>query len=131
MKGAKGRAKAHRGRTILLIGVIAALCFSVGEGLRLTPFPVSALAEAGAPDGRLKVSELREARPHEYGPLDKPTQAQKCGKRQTPDYQCPPSRSVRNPTPYPLRSSNSHPTVAITSTPLTAEPTDRGPPLAA
>jgi hypothetical protein len=131
MKGTTGTAKSRRGRTLLLIGVIASLCFSVGEGLRLTPFPVSALAEAAAPDDQLKVAELREARLHKYGPLDKPTQAQKRGKRQTPDCQCPPSQSICKPTAYLLHSSCAHPPIAVTSTLLTAGPADRGPPLAA
>ena len=131
MKDTKGTAKSGRGRMILLIGVIASLCFSVGEGLRLTPFPVSALAEAAAPDDRLKVAELQEARLHQYGPLDKPTQAQKRGKRQTPDCQCPPPLSIRKPTAYMLHSSCAYPPVAVTSTLLIAEPAGRAPPLAA
>jgi len=131
MKGTTGMAKARRGRTILLIGVIAGLCFSVGEGLRLTPFPASALAEAAASDDRPKVAELREAWLHEHGPLDKPSQYQKRGKRQTPDCECPPSPSIRKPTAYLLHSSCAHPSVAITSALFTVGPTDRGPPLAA
>ena len=127
----KGIAWSRLMRTILLIGVIASLCFSVGEGLRLTPFPVSALAESAQPDGRLKVAELREARLHKYGPLDKPTQAQKRGKRQTPEYQYPPSQSTRKPTAYQLHSPCAHPPVAVTSTLLSAGPADRGPPFAA
>ena len=126
-----GTAKSGRGRMILLIGVIASLCFSVGEGLRLTPFPVSALPEAAAQDDRLKVAELREASLHKYGPLDKPTQAQKRGKRQSLDCVCPPSQSIRKPTAYLVHSSCVHPLVAATSTLLTAGPADRGPPLAA
>jgi hypothetical protein len=121
----------RRGRALLLVGAILSLCFSVGEGLRLTPFPVSALAGAGAPDGRLGVAELREARPREYGPLDKPSQAQKRGKRQTPDCQCPPSQSARKPAARLLRSSCPHTPVAVTSALLAAGPADRGPPLAA
>ena len=131
MEGTRFTARLRRGRTLLLIGVIASLCFSVGEGLRLTPFPVSPLAQAGAPDGRLKVTELREARPHKYGPLDKPTQAQKRGKRQTPDCQCPPSQSIRKPTAHLLHRGCVRPIVAGASPPLTAGPADRAPPPAA
>jgi len=32
----------------LLSAIIGALCFSVGEGLRLTPFPVSTLTQTQA-----------------------------------------------------------------------------------
>lgn len=131
MGGTRYTAGFRRGRAALLIGVIAALCFSVGEGLRLTPFPAPAPAEAGGSDGRLKLAELREARPHEYGPLDKPSQAQKRGKRQTPDCQCPPSQSIRKPGARLLTSSRALPPVAVNSTPLAAGHTDRGPPLPA
>ncbi len=120
-----------RGRALLLVGAIASLCFSVGEGLRLTPFPASAPAGAGVPEGRLGVAELREARPHEYGPLDKPSQAQKRGKRQTPDCQCPPSQGVRKPAARLPRSCRPHTPPAVASTLLAAGPADRGPPLAA
>jgi hypothetical protein len=131
VKGLRCTGRFSRGRTLLLIGAIAALCFSVGEGLRLTPLPVSALAESAPPEGRLKVAELREGRPHEYGPLDKPTQVQKRGKRQTPDCQCPPSQIVRSPTARLLHSSCPRPPVAVTTALLTAGPADRGPPPAA
>lgn len=116
---------------ILLIGVITSLCFTVGEGLSLTPFPVSALAEPAQPGGGLQVAELREARPHKYGPLDKPTQAQKRGKRQTPEGEYPPSQNTRKPIAYQLYSPCPHLPAAVTSTLLSAGPADRGPPFAA
>lgn len=44
--------KATRMRTVVLIGVVAALCFSVGEGLRLLPLPYT-------PSGPVKPGDSR------------------------------------------------------------------------
>ena len=72
--------------TTVLVGVIASLCFSVGEGLRLRPFPVSALAESEATNTELKGAASYETSLYKYGPLDVPTRVQKRGKRQVVDY---------------------------------------------
>ena len=82
-------------RTALLVSVIACLCFSVGEGLRLRPFPVSALAESEATNTRLNASALYETSLCKYGPLDVPTPVQKRGKRQAVDYGNAPSQNSR------------------------------------
>ena len=130
MKGTKGTAKSRRGRTILLIGVIGSLCFSAGEGLRLTPFPVSALAGTAAPDARLNASASRGTSLHKYGPLDKPSQVQvqKHGKRQSLDCECPPSQNARNTNDDLLQGPGVRAPVGFTSTLPTSEPTDRAPP---
>ncbi|MFN2511651.1 MAG: hypothetical protein ABR568_09435 [Pyrinomonadaceae bacterium] len=73
-------------RTIILIDVIACLCFSVGEGLRLTPFPVSALQLDEAANAQVPATVLNDTSLHKYGPLDVPTRVQKRGKRQLADY---------------------------------------------
>jgi hypothetical protein len=104
------------------------LCFSVGEGLRLMPFPAPARSEAAAPDGRLKIAELRAAQPHEYGPLDKPTQSHKRGKRPTQDDQFPPSQIIRKPAAYLLRCPATQPRVALTSGPPVERAAGRAPP---
>jgi hypothetical protein len=115
---------------VLLIGVIAGLCFSVGEGLRLTPLPVSAQAGAAAPDARLNVAASRGTSLHKYGPLDKPSQAQtqKRGKRQSPDYECPPAQNTRNSNDELLRDPGVRAPVGFTSTLPISEPADRAPP---
>jgi hypothetical protein len=62
--------------------IVGALCFSVGEGLRLTPFPVSTAtqtADLSVSNTHEKTSRLR------YGPLDVPSQNQKRSKRQLLD----------------------------------------------
>ena len=64
--------------TIVSIGIVACLCFSIGEGLRLTPFPVTANtgAETSSDDHSVR----------KYGPLDVPTRVQSRNKRQFVDY---------------------------------------------
>ena len=64
---------------IISIGIVACLCFSIGEGLRLTPFPVAVFTEAqgfNETDNSLQ----------RYGPLDVPARAQSRNKRQVVDY---------------------------------------------
>ena len=64
----------------VLAVIIGSLCFSVGEGLRLTPFSVSQLTE--------------NSETSHYGPLDVP-QPQKRSKRQALDLACPDSEQDR------------------------------------
>lgn len=69
--------------TAALLGVIiGSLCFSVGEGLRLTPFPVTALSQIDDSSSVVSVNET-DVSLSKYGPLDVPTQSQKRGKRNT------------------------------------------------
>lgn len=82
-------------RTIILSGIIGCLCFSVGEGLRLTPFPVSTLAEDEATNTHRHATTSSETSLRKYGPLDVPTRVQNRGKRQHADYGNPPSQSGR------------------------------------
>jgi len=66
----------------LLAVIVGSLCFSVGEGLRLTPFPTTALAQT---DDSSTVVNIKDAHVSltKYGPLDVPAQSQKRGKRNT------------------------------------------------
>lgn len=82
-------------RPTLLVGVIACLCFSVGEGLRLRPFPVSALAQSEATNTQPNATASYEISLCKYGPLDVPTRVQKRGKRQVVDYGNAPSQNSR------------------------------------
>lgn len=62
---------------VITIVVIAALCFSVGEGLRLTPFSVSPLIGVEATDTPLTTKTSDKISNHKYGPLDVPPHHQK------------------------------------------------------
>lgn len=66
--------------SIAIILTLTALCFSVGEGLRLTPFPVSQSGQVD-PASASSIARTSQSSVHTYGPLDVPTQAQKRNKR--------------------------------------------------
>lgn len=72
MEGTQGIHHSDLNRVFLLIGIITSLCFSAGEGLRLTPFPADSVIES-----LLGISGSCETSPTRYGPIDlpKPTQA--------------------------------------------------------
>ena len=72
-------------QSVLLAVIVGSLCFSVGEGLRLTPFPVSNLLQIEEPS-RLSVATDTGDLTRTYGPLDIPSQHQKRSKRQTTDF---------------------------------------------
>ena len=72
----------------LLAVIIGSLCFSVGEGLRLTPFPnlvLSLSQDAGDLETAGTIDEIAIAK---YGPVDVPAQTQKRGKRHSVDLFC-------------------------------------------
>jgi hypothetical protein len=81
-------------RPIILIVVLASLCFSVGEGLRLTPFPVSALKAVDLRGFLLDAGPSNETSIYKYGPLDVPSQVQKRSKRQSIDLASVPARDT-------------------------------------
>src|SRR6185295_18247624 len=94
---------------VVVIGIIAALCFSVGEGLRLTPFPSSALTRAETAKIPSDAKSSLENSLQAYGPLDVPTQTQKRSKRQAVDFACPPSGTVCALPTYLYASSDHEP----------------------
>lgn len=130
VKGTEITKRARLPRMILMIGVLAGLCFSVGEGLRLTPFPVLPQAGVAAPDTRFNVAASRGASLHKYGPMDKPSQGhvQKRGKRQSPDCECPPAQHTRKPNNDLLQSPGARAPIGFTSALPISEPADRAPP---
>jgi len=81
--------------SVLSAIILGALCFSVGEGLRLTPFPVSALAQTEAPHLSANIEILVS----QYGPLDIPAQNQKRSKRQVLDLAGPVASANRYAAP--------------------------------
>lgn len=70
---------------VILAVIVGSLCFSVGEGLRLTPFPVSNQLQIDEPRG-LSVGKDAGGVTRTYGPLDVPSQNQKRSKRQITDF---------------------------------------------
>jgi hypothetical protein len=80
---------------IVSLVVLVALCFSIGEGLRLTPFPGAALTIDEASDRQFSAKASPEVALYKYGPLDVPRQNQKRNKRHIVDFVSPPSGIVR------------------------------------
>lgn len=64
----------------LLAVIIGSLCFSVGEGLRLTPFPTTTHSQTQDPGTVVNIEDSHVSL-SQYGPLDVPAQSQKRGKR--------------------------------------------------
>lgn len=127
MKSIARITRSHAVRPVMFIVVIASLCFSVGEGLRLTPFPLSALTRVEATSVLLDAKASQETSPYKYGPLDVPVQTQKRSKRQTVDFACPPSKCVRELLTYLYPSSDDEP-VHIVSVLFVSRPAGRAPP---
>jgi len=115
-------------RTIILVGVVACLCFSVGEGLRLRPFPVAALAECETVNTELDSKSSHKTSLRKYGPLDVPTRAQKRGKRLVVDFGNPPSQSIRELATHQLLLVSEDEALNIGSPLLGALSTGRAPP---
>ena len=105
-------------RAVLAV-IIGSLCFSVGEGLQLRPFPVSPPTEDIEASENTFISQ--------YGPVDVPPQTQKRSKRHALDLAGPAPAGARKPvTPF----SYLHEYNAIISSSLLfiPRPEGRGPP---
>src|SRR5258708_3407248 len=115
------------GRQIIMAVVIACLCFSAGEGLRLRPSPVSGLEEAEATNPQLHASASNEIST-KYGSLIVPTRPLKRCKQQVVDYGNPPSQSSRELTAHPLLLPVTGEAEDIVSLLLISLTTSRAPP---
>ena len=118
-------------RAVVVAGVIACLCFSAGEGLRLTPLPAPPPAEDVASNLQADATLSRGASLNRNGPLDMPAQgqAQKRGKRQTLECECPPAGGAREVSFHPLRHSGVERLVVRASRLSISQPSGRAPPL--
>ena len=110
-------------KLLVIILTLAALCFSVGEGLRLTPFPVSQSIET-------ETAGVSRSSVHSYGPLDIPAQGQKRSKRFVIDLSCPVSLYTNELTARRQPASERQ-SFSVTSLALVALPSDRAPPVTA
>ena len=118
-------------RVFFVIGVIACLCFSAGEGLRLTPLPVLALGETNSSAILVNPTLSRGTLQYLGGPLDRPAQVQvrQSSRRLMLDCECPPrsgpSHIPFHPLPYLAASDG----VDRASSIAEAQPPGRAPPL--
>ena len=109
----------------VLAVIIGALCFSVGEGLRLTPFPVSTqMQDAGV----VVSSPYAEISLSQYGPLDVPARAQKRSKRCAVDFAAPGSPVVGEIVTVSSFLPDEQ-AIDVASVLFVARPTGRDPPL--
>ena len=112
--------------TVMSAVIKLALCFSVGEGLRLSPFPVPLFenyfyAQFLVTNGADKTSLSQ------YGPLDVPAQSQKRNKRQLLKLAGPASVGTQDLIPESLGLSDSDLLDAV-SLPSVPRPAGRAPP---
>lgn len=114
--------------SVIMIVVIGSLCFSVGEGLRLTPFPISALIGVEARNTPLTAKAADQISNHKYGPLDVPAQNQKRNKRQAVPVDCPPASNTCEVPTAALRSSATHEPFDIVSLLVVSQSAGRAPP---
>jgi hypothetical protein len=115
-----------------LIVIIASLCFSMGEGLRLTPFPFTSVVPVKQTRVQLDAeaspdSPLYNASIYKYGPLSVPTQIQKRSKRQGVDFACVTSAGSREVSTYVSFSFDDEPFHGV-SVAFVSRPAGRAPP---
>ena len=118
-------------RANVTIGVIACLCFSAGEGLRLTPLPTLSLEEVRLSGIRTVATLSQGTIRHLSGPLDRPAkgQIQKRGNRETLKCEFPPAGCFTHSPFYSTRLSSADHQVAHASHLSDARPLGRAPPL--
>lgn len=118
-------------RVFFVIVVIACLCFSAGEGLRLTPLPALALGETSSSALIVNTTLSRGTPQYLGGPLDRPAQvqAQKSSKRQLLDCECPPISGTSEIPFHPLSYLGAKYRIDRASRIAEALPPGRAPPL--
>lgn len=74
------------GRRIIMVGLMACLCLSTSEGLRLAPFPIFASIDAETANAQVRHHAWTEISNH-YNPTTVPTRQMKRGKQQVVQYE--------------------------------------------
>jgi len=110
-------ASSPRWPAALMAVIIGSLCFSVGEGLRLAPFPVSQVAQT---------NDLGPVSA-KYGPVDVPSPVQKRTKRHSTDFASEPVPSGSQAIAF-LRYYTSHASIRSRSLAFVFRPPGRAPP---
>lgn len=84
-----------------MVVLIACLCISTSEGLRLAPFPIFELSEVEVTKKQLRSSASNEIS-NKYNPTTMPTRPMKRGKQQVLDIDNQPSESTRRLAFHPV-----------------------------
>lgn len=116
-------------RIFLLISIIASLCFSAGEGLRLTPFPAQTVAQTNLPEGQLNTSGSCETLPTKYGPIDLPQPTQARSRHKVCDIDCLLAPIAVNPSPRSCHLLDVGKASEVAPLQLISRARDRAPPL--
>lgn len=109
--------------SVLLAIIVGSLCFSVGEGLRLTPFPVSTHSQ----NAEFSFASPSKTTLSQYGPIDVPAQTQKRGKRQVAHMAGPMVAGTRHIIPE-LPSLSEYDSAPVASVLFVTRPAGRAPP---
>lgn len=128
MPTVESRARALLVCRIALVCVIASLCFSVGEGLRLTPFPVTTLSGAEANNSQLNLGATRGKSQNAYGPVAMPMRVQQRGKCQIVEFGTPPAQDSRELIAHQVLLRNRGESANFDSTLFRSPSTGRAPP---
>jgi len=112
---------------VTLAVIVMSLCFSVGEGLRLTPFPVSNQLQIEEPNGLSVAKDDGDVTRSTYGPLDVPSPVQKRSKRQTTNFG-PHPRSESSQDVALIRDRVADGSVQLRSSLFVSRPSGRAPP---
>ena len=115
-------------RTTVLVGVLAALCFSVGEGLRLRPFPLSSMAESGIATAESHFQASHESVSARSGPVYTPTRVQNRNKRDAVNYADLAGRTNPVSTAYGVFFFATDETNRVASASFASSPSGRAPP---
>ena len=115
-------------RTTVLVGVLAGLCFSVGEGLRLRPFPISGIAVSGVTTVESHFQVSHKSLSARYGPVYTPTRVQSRNKREAVDYGYLPGRSNHVLTGHRIFFFAPDETNRVSSASFASSPSGRAPP---
>lgn len=128
MLSTRSKAMSRFMRTTVLVGVLAGLCFSVGEGLRLRPFPISSMADSGVATAESHFEAWQESVAARYGPVYTPARVQNRNKREAVDYAYLPGRSSHVLTGYGILyfAPDTNNTIAFAR--FVSSPSGRAPP---
>jgi hypothetical protein len=128
MLSIRRQAMARFMRTTVLVSVLAGLCFSVGEGLRLRPFPISSMAGSGVATAESHFQASQDSVSARYGPVYTPARVQNRNKREAVDYAYLPGRSNHVLTAYGIFFFALDETNRVASASFASSPSGRAPP---
>ena len=111
MTTSQNKNRFYFGRRVIMAALIACLCLSTSEGLRLAPFPIFGSENVESATAQVSHHAWTEISNH-YNPTLVPTRQMKRGRQQVVEYESPFSTGARKLAVQPI------------FLPVTGEPTD-------